>query len=325
MPDHSPTISVAIPTYNGASHIADALRSVLRQHQPPSEILICDDRSDDETLSLIRDEAGDRARILVNSERLGLAANWNQCVTCARSPLVAVFHQDDVMHPDHLHLHRQALQQHPNLGFSFSAFDVIDTHSLPVPSSQIDTPTLGPMPHLFPPGAFLRELASQNPVRCSTVVLNRDAHSSCGGFDPAYRYAVDWEFWARVGRSWPVFWIPDPSVSVRWHPASETQRFRRGTADLDEVAALLTHLHQSEHPPWPDSARLRSSARSRLARAYLNRAYTALKGGHNRLARNCLRQVWQLSPVLALRALADPRLTGLFLLSTLGLRSRPGP
>ncbi len=67
------SISVAIPAFQGAPHVAEAIRSVLEQNEPASEVLILDDRSEDETVEVAKTEGGDRVRIEINSERLGLA------------------------------------------------------------------------------------------------------------------------------------------------------------------------------------------------------------------------------------------------------------
>src|SRR2546423_1131593 len=119
-------LTVAIPTYNGARHLADALRGPLAQEGVAFGLLISDDRSDDGTLTIVRAEAGDRARIVVNDERLGLAGNWNRCLALAEAPLVTVFHQDDVMRAGHLAAHAAAFDADPRLGLAWSAADLID-------------------------------------------------------------------------------------------------------------------------------------------------------------------------------------------------------
>ena len=103
-------MTVAIPTCNGASHVAEAIRGILAQEGVAFELVISDDRSDDDTLALVRRAAGDRARIEVNSERLGLAGNWNRCAALARTPIVAIFHQDDVMLAGHLSAHVSSIR-----------------------------------------------------------------------------------------------------------------------------------------------------------------------------------------------------------------------
>ena len=66
-------ISVAIATYNGAKFIRPQVLSILGQSLPPDEIIICDDRSTDETVSIIRELMAQDPRIHlhINSHTLG--------------------------------------------------------------------------------------------------------------------------------------------------------------------------------------------------------------------------------------------------------------
>jgi glycosyltransferase involved in cell wall biosynthesis len=303
-----PQLTVALPTCNGARHLADALRGILAQEGVAFELVISDDRSDDATLAIVRSEAGDRARVEVNSERLGLAGNWNRCMTLARAPLVAVFHQDDVMRPGHLAAHRAAFDSDPRIGLVASGADLIDDAGDTVSGTAIERGGLGPIDRTFPPGTLLPELAVGNPLRCSAVTIRAAAHAEAGGFDPAYRYALDWDFWLRVARVRPVAWLARPTVAVRWHPASTTHRFRTGTTDLDEQLRLLDDLYTRDSTAWPRARPLRRAADRRLARAFLNRAYETLHGGDSSLARRCLRQAIALSPSILTTIVGDPRL-----------------
>jgi len=306
----TPQITVAIPTYNGARHLAEAVRSIRAQAIVAFDWVACDDRSDDATPEILRAEAGDRIRVVVNSERLGLARNWNECVAQSRTPLVAIFHQDDVMHPGHLSAHLSAFEADPGAGLICSAADVIDEEGLPIPESVMGRGGLGPSDRTFGPGELLAELAVENPLRCSAVTIRRQAHAEVGGFDPSYRYVVDWDFWLRVATRYPLTWLARPSVAVRWHSASETHRFKTGMADLQETSRLLLGLTHLEDRGVPCRDRRRPIDR-RLARAYLNRAYDALRGGDPSLARRCLAEAVSLRPGI-LRVIAlDPRLAAM--------------
>ena len=106
----NPILTVAVPTCNGARHLAEALHSVLSQEGAAFELLVSDDRSDDDTLEVVRTGGRRSARIEINSERLGLAGNWNRCAALARTPLLAIFHQDDVMLPGHLQCTRSGFR-----------------------------------------------------------------------------------------------------------------------------------------------------------------------------------------------------------------------
>jgi hypothetical protein len=303
-----PALTVAIPTYNGARHLADALRSVLAQEGVAFDLVVSDDRSDDATLEIVRTLVADRARVEVSSERLGLAGNWNRCVTLSRTPWVAVFHQDDVMLPGHLAAHSSAIASDASLGLIASAAEVIDARAVVVPQSIVRRGDLGPEDRIVPPGAFVSELAVENPLRCSATTLRAAAHAALGGFDPSYRYVVDWDFWLRVAREWGVAWLCKPTVQVRWHLESETHRFKSGTTDLEEAERLLGGLHATDAHRLESTRLMRRAAEQRLARAYLNRAHDALHGGDAKLARRALRRSLSLWPGILGRIAVDPRL-----------------
>ncbi len=226
----------------------------------------------------------------------------------SRTPLVAVFHQDDVMRPGHLARHVEAFRRPEPIGFVCSAVEILDDQDKPVPPSVVERPDLGPSDHLFPPGAFVAELVASNPVRCSAVTLRKEAHADVGGFDPAFRYAVDWEFWQRIARRWAVCWLTRPTVGVRWHPGSETHRFRRGTEDIEEVDRVIATILTRDGAAIPDVGHKRRESRRRLSLAYLNRAYIALRGGDTTLARRCLGRSVQLWKGVLATIARDPKL-----------------
>ena len=293
-------IAVAIPTCNGARHVAETVRSALSQGDEFS-ILVSDDRSDDDTLNIVRREAGDRAKIEVNPERLGLAGNWGRCVALADSPFVAILHQDDLWRPGHLDAHRRVATNGPRIGLIASASGVVDAGGREVSAAIVGRGGLGPVDRTFAAGESIPELAEANPLRCSAVTFSKAAFSKVGGFDPSYRYVVDWDFWIRVARRFPVSWLSAATVDVRWHLESETHRFAGGTADLDEALRLLGR-------EFPESPRLRRKGVRRLGRAFLNRAHVALRAGDGRLARACLARALRMDPRLVARIGFDPRL-----------------
>jgi glycosyltransferase involved in cell wall biosynthesis len=309
---NEPIFTVAIPTFNGARHVEEAVASVLNQEGVPFDLVISDDRSTDDTIDRILRAAGDRARIEVNSERLGLAGNWNRCVELARTSFVTVFHQDDRMNPGHLAAHLDGFG--PETGMVASVGDVIDDSGQPVPPTTVEPGGLGPDSKRYTPGQILPELAVSNPLRCSGVSLRVNAHQAVGGFDPSLRYVVDWDFWVRVAERCEVAWIGQPTVSIRWHAASETHTFKTGTTDLEETSRLLERL-RLRHPELAD---YRRPADRRLARAYLHRAYQAAKSGSPALCRRCLRQAVTLHPGIVGAILGDPRLAARLLLGSFG-------
>ena len=93
-------ISVLIPTYNSSRTIGETLDSVLRQTLIPHEVLVFDDGSTDDTLSILNIY---KHKITVIQGRHGGVANArNQLCERASGDLIAFLDSDDVWHPDYL-------------------------------------------------------------------------------------------------------------------------------------------------------------------------------------------------------------------------------
>lgn len=92
-------VSVAMATYMGSAYITEQLQSISAQSTPPAEIVICDDRSADDTAQLVVDFARQSAipvRLFINDERLGWRANFMKAALLCESELIAFCDQDDV-------------------------------------------------------------------------------------------------------------------------------------------------------------------------------------------------------------------------------------
>jgi glycosyltransferase involved in cell wall biosynthesis len=93
------SVSVAMATFNGSQFIREQLDSLAAQSYLPSELIISDDGSTDETLPLVNDFAETAPFPVIvhrNSAQLGYRANFLQATTFCRSDLIAFCDQDDV-------------------------------------------------------------------------------------------------------------------------------------------------------------------------------------------------------------------------------------
>lgn len=101
---NGPVVSVIMANYNGAAHIAEAVRSVLSQTLRDLELIVCDDGSNDDSLARAAAEAaGDPRLILLTSEtRGGPAAARNRGLDAARGRWVAIVDNDDRIVPERL-------------------------------------------------------------------------------------------------------------------------------------------------------------------------------------------------------------------------------
>ncbi len=80
-----PHISVTIPAFRHADLIGHAIETVLAQDMEDFDVLVVDDGSPDESFEVASASTPDpRIRCERNEQNLGLAGNWNRCLTTQR-------------------------------------------------------------------------------------------------------------------------------------------------------------------------------------------------------------------------------------------------
>jgi glycosyltransferase involved in cell wall biosynthesis len=109
------TVGIGIPTFNRATTLERAMRSVLAQTHSNLELIVSDDASNDDTETLCRRiEAEDsRVRYMRQVPNIGQLPNFNILYDAFRSPYVMVLADDDWLEPDYLRRCLLALQEDP--------------------------------------------------------------------------------------------------------------------------------------------------------------------------------------------------------------------
>lgn len=112
------TVTAIIPTFNRARYLADSLDSVLNQRHPPSQVIVVNDGSTDETEAVI-EPYRDRVTYLAQNNH-GKAAAINLALPLVEGEYLWVFDDDDVACPDALERHLAVLEREPEVGFTYS-------------------------------------------------------------------------------------------------------------------------------------------------------------------------------------------------------------
>ncbi|MEI7525266.1 MAG: glycosyltransferase family 2 protein [Mariniphaga sp.] len=101
---HGYKISIALATFNGQNYIEEQLYSILNQTIIPFEIIICDDNSTDETLTIIENiaKSNPMIKVFVNQDTLGVNLNFQKAITLCKGDYIALSDQDDIWKPEKL-------------------------------------------------------------------------------------------------------------------------------------------------------------------------------------------------------------------------------
>lgn len=126
-----PTVSVALPVYNGEPFLRAAIESILGQSFGDFELIVCDNASTDRTREIALEYArGDeRVRYARNARNLGGGKNFNRGFELARGKYFKWLAADDMCEPEFLERCLLALEQTPDAALAYTRTKWIDESS----------------------------------------------------------------------------------------------------------------------------------------------------------------------------------------------------
>jgi len=113
-------VSVIIPAHNDETRLPRAIRSVLGQSLPVSEIVVVDDGSEDRTAEVA---ASFPKTICLRQKNSGAAGARNAGIARARSEWIAFLDSDDEWTPDHIKNAWSLIQGQPGIAWYFCPYE----------------------------------------------------------------------------------------------------------------------------------------------------------------------------------------------------------
>lgn len=98
-------VFVVVPSYGHARFVARTLRSIFRQTQPPTRLLVIDDASPDDSAHVIAETLAEcpfPCEFIVHPVNRGLCATLNEALSRCDAPYFAYLGSDDLWLPDFL-------------------------------------------------------------------------------------------------------------------------------------------------------------------------------------------------------------------------------
>jgi glycosyltransferase involved in cell wall biosynthesis len=276
------SISVIIPSYNCARFVGESVESILRQSVPPSEVIVVDDGSTDDTLAVL---AGYAKRVtVVQAPHGGYASARNHGLAHASGDWVAFHDADDVALEDRLAVHLDWLARRPDADGVFANGARMDDGTGLVPPELAAGRDLG-----------VEDVFAGFPVYFQAALVRRAAFEETGPFETSLQVHSDMDYGYRLFAHRRIGFLDRVVFRYRWHAGNVTRDALRGR---EEIARVLASVAERD----PASVRRigRRRFHARLARHWYQIARRRLRLGDDGAARAALDRA------LALRPL-DPR------------------
>ena len=239
-------VSVIIPTFNRATLISETIDSILGQTRAPSEVIVVDDGSTDDTESVVAryDGAVHYHRI----ENVGPSAARNAGVARSRCSWVAFCDSDDLWRSTKLERQIRLHELAPEVEYSFTDFSFVASGEWSSTSRFAQAPIgfweperriLADKVWIYD-GPLYGRILRFHPIGVPAVMMSRRLFDRLGGYDQRFSRGLseDMEFTLRCVGVPPIGVLAEPLVGVRKHS---------GNRSADNVGSWLAQIGILEH------------------------------------------------------------------------------
>jgi glycosyltransferase involved in cell wall biosynthesis len=113
-----PLVSILVSNYNYGRYIGESIQSALDQTYSNIELIICDDGSTDDSISVIEEYQRKDPRLkLIRKTNGGQASGFNAAFAASRGEIIALLDSDDRFLPNKIERVVADFQAHPEAGF----------------------------------------------------------------------------------------------------------------------------------------------------------------------------------------------------------------
>jgi glycosyltransferase involved in cell wall biosynthesis len=268
-----PAVSVIVPNYNHARFLRQRIDTIRAQTFQDFELILLDDRSTDESRSILREYTSDpRVRFEFNDVNSGSTfKQWNKGVHLARGKYVWIAESDDYADPRFLERLVALLEADPKVTIAYCrSWRVSDSQKLDgFADPLLDGPDLLPWSADFCSDGTeecRRHFVLANLVRnASSAVFRRAVYERVGGADENLRLCGDWKLWAAMSLCGSMAYISEPLNYYRLHQGSVWGASRDGALEIAEVLHVVRWV--MDHAEPTDAAREKSC--ERLSRGWV--------------------------------------------------------
>jgi glycosyltransferase involved in cell wall biosynthesis len=223
----TPAVSVLMGAYNNAATLQEAMDSILAQTVRDLELIVIDDGSSDDSRAIAEAVGDPRVRVLAMPHNEGISRSLNAGLRAAAAPVVAVQDADDRSAPHRLERQLDLLAARPDVAVVGSRMREIDA------AGRELTPRT-----LFRAGDVRDVLLRFNPIPNTSAAFRRDVVQGLGGYDPRYRYAMEYDLWLRVADEHVVWALDEPLSTRRMTATNVAARAQRAqTAEAIRIVA----------------------------------------------------------------------------------------
>ena len=227
-------VTIVTPSLNQGRFIRATIESVLGQDYPHVEYIIMDGGSTDETAGIAAEYASRVA--FVSEADQGQSEAINKGFRRGRGDILAWINSDDLLLPGAVSAAVAGLERNSTAAAVYGEGNRIDEHGR----------TIGRFPYTEPFNLW-KLVHLLDYILQQTVYIRRNALDEVGYVDETLHYAMDWDLLIRLGKRYPLCYVPEWMGAIREYAAAKS--FRGGKERVREITGMLRKHSGERNPP----------------------------------------------------------------------------
>lgn len=234
-------LDVIVPTYNRSEYLRIALQAILSSTAQWRKTIILNNASTDNTLEIIEEikvQFPERTiEVVTNEVNVGNTNNFKLTQQIAENEYTAVFHDDDVIHPEYIERAMVALLNNPNAvhasGGAAAMYNCSSDNWVPLAGDYV----------LYPgkDNAYFQLLLCR--LNFCTSIYKTSAYKASTYFPEKYGKLHDNIFLAELGNYGDCLYFPEICVRWRQHAGSDSNTLTTGPFP-EEIVNIISRFNE---------------------------------------------------------------------------------
>lgn len=215
---NTPLVTIVVISYNHSRFLVECLNSIQSQTYRNIELIVADDASTDNSLSVIEAWLLENNRIAkkqFHKINTGVVQTLNECIALAQGKYIKLLAADDYLAPTCIEKSVTFLEQkEQHYGMVFTDIYAVNNDSAILPD-YADYNALASCG----PETFNKELLKGNRIAALSVCMKLDVLKETGAYDTEF-LTEDYYRWLKIAEKYLIGYIPEKLAYYRFHDSN---------------------------------------------------------------------------------------------------------
>lgn len=236
----SPLVSVVIPCYNHEKYVEQSLDSVFNQTYDNIELIVIDDGSSDNSVSVVKKIREENDFIFITQTNIGVCKTLNKAVSLSKGKYIALLASDDYWDTTKIEKQVSRLELNPNSEFCFT--QAIEFENSTTKNDRI-------FPNKTMTGNVLNQVFVRQHVPAGSMMFSRSLFDALLGFDENLK-EEDWDFVIRSAAQTEFSAVNEPLFYYRSHETNIMKTRKRKEIFWQKALLLTKNFHLVSPSRW---------------------------------------------------------------------------